>query len=448
MQLLKNLLMLCVVFFSIHQISVKSEVVPDTQFSVTAISPAIGSITPDTRPAADPFVTHAEGSDSSIPFPTSFCWSVSKKDLPITYTFFLSEDTAISASEAIVSGIKDTQFNAWNLKINTQYYWTILVNGLDTTGIAFRSPLFSFKTPDLWPRMIRIDSTTNVRDIGGRVNMDGKMIGQGLFYRSAEFNQTYKTYPTGLDQLRRLGIVCEIDLRNRDENPQIVMPWLNKFIRPVTADGGGMDSYFSGLVNTPTTFRDVFKEMAIKQNYPMILHCRIGADRTGTVVGVLEALLGCSELQMGQDFIWTSLSKNGRRDTTDAAWNDAINYLKSFDKDGSASVQQGSWNYLQSVGVSVNELISIRKIFLNDDHQPFPTLSVINHNSRRQLLSGETHYSISLPGLAISNPEQLNTSKVYDLTGKRVYTAGKNPNNSSELNNNRLTPGIHIIQNK
>jgi protein-tyrosine phosphatase len=445
MQLLTNLLMLCVVFFSIHQISVKSEVVPDTQFSVTAISPAIGSITPDTRPAADPFVAHAL--DSSIPSPTRFCWSTSKITQPtITYTLYLSEDTNISASEALVSGISDTQFNAWNLKINTQYYWIILVNGLDTSGIAFQSPTFTFKTPDLWPRMIRVDSTTNVRDIGGRTNMDGKMISQGLFYRSAEFNQTYKVTAIGLEQLKRLGIICEIDLRNSSENPQIVMPWLNKFIRPVTANGGGMDSYYSGLINTPTTFRDVFKEMAIKQNYPMILHCRIGADRTGTVVAVLEALLGCSEVQMGQDYIWTSLSVNDIRDTADALWKDAMNYLKSFDKDGSPSIQQGSWNYLQSVGVSVNELISIRKIFLNDDRQPFPTLSITSHISRKQISSGKTHYSISLPGLAISNPEQLNTSKVYDLTGKRVYTAVKIPNNSSELYYEKLGQGIHIIQ--
>jgi protein-tyrosine phosphatase len=445
MQLLTNLLMLCVVFFSIHQISVKSEVVPDTQFSVTAISPAIGSITPDTRPAADPFVAHAL--DSSIPSPTRFCWSTSKITQPtITYTLYLSEDTNISASEALVSGISDTQFNAWNLKINTQYYWIILVNGLDTSGIAFQSPTFTFKTPDLWPRMIRVDSTTNVRDIGGRTNMDGKMISQGLFYRSAEFNQTYKVTAIGLEQLKRLGIICEIDLRNSSENPQIVMPWLNKFIRPVTANGGGMDSYYSGLINTPTTFRDVFKEMAIKQNYPMILHCRIGADRTGTVVAVLEALLGCSEVQMGQDYIWTSLSVNDIRDTADALWKDAMNYLKSFDKDGSPSIQQGSWNYLQSVGVSVNELISIRKIFLNDDRQPFPTLSITSHISRKQISSGKTHYSISLPGLAISTPEQLNTSKVYDLTGKRVYTAVKIPNNSSELYYEKLGQGIHIIQ--
>jgi hypothetical protein len=442
MSLLKHTIIWYFILFSSYQTHLISEVYSETQCTITAISPVFGSVTPDTRPASDPFVTHT--ADSSIPSPTSFCWSISKTALPITYTLYLSEDTTISASEALVSGISDTQFNAWNLKINTQYYWIILVHGLDTTGVDFRSPTFPFKTPDLWPRMIRVDTTTNVRDIGGRTNMDGKMIGQGLFYRSAELKK-YKITATGLDQLKRLGIVCEIDLRNSNENPQIVMPWLNRFIRPVTVDGGGIESYYSGLVNTPTTYRDVFKEMAINQNYPMFLHCRIGADRTGTVVAVLEALLGCTELQISQDFIWTSLSLNCRRDTTKAEWKDAINYLKSFDKDGSPSVQQGCWNYLQSIGVSVNELISIRKIFLNDDHQPFPTLSVVSHNSQKSLPSEKTCYMVSLPGLSFSNQKQLNTSNIFDLTGKRVCTAVKNPNNSSELYNTRLAPGIHII---
>jgi hypothetical protein len=46
-------------------------------------------------------------------------------------------------------------------------------------------------------------SPDNVRDIGGRPVMSGSMIRQGLFYRSAEFNQTYTVSPKGLDRLSR-----------------------------------------------------------------------------------------------------------------------------------------------------------------------------------------------------------------------------------------------------
>jgi hypothetical protein len=290
--------------------------------------------------------------------------------------------------------------------------------------------------------MIFIEGTTNVRDIGGLTNIDGKRVAQGLFYRSGSFDTGTNVTANRLDQFRRLGIVCEIDLRGNYNDVQIGQ-WLNKYIHPLTDSGEGMYSYYYGLVNTSSAYRIVFEEMALKQNYPMILHCIMGADRTGTVVALLEALLGYSELQMGQDYIWTSLSTNGIRDTASISWTDVITFLKSFDKGDSSSVHLGCWNYLQSIGVSVNELISIRKIFLNDDHQPFPTLSVISHTAQKSLSSSKTHYCITLPGLSISAPGQPNTSKIYDLTGKRVFISGESKDNANRRYRNT---GIHIIQ--
>ena len=212
----------------------------------------------------------------------------------------------------------------------------------DSQGSRWGSPVLSFKTPDAWPRMIYIDGTTNVRDIGGRRNMDGLMIRQGLFYRGAEFNQTYTVTPKGIEQLKQLGIVCEIDLRNSTENPMPLPMQLKRYFCPTTNEGGGILDYEYGLVSTPGLYRDVFREMADSRNYPMICHCRLGADRAGTVVALLEALLGCSEQQMGENYIWTSLSVNGIRDTAFPEWRGVITHLKSFDKQDS-TVQAGAW---------------------------------------------------------------------------------------------------------
>jgi protein-tyrosine phosphatase len=420
-------------FFILHIISTSF---PATLISI--ISPENGSVTPDTRTATDPFVTHS--SDSSIPSPTHFIWNTTALPDPHTYSFLLSEDTALSSNRIAYSGITDTQCAVWNLKINTRYFW--MVSARDSIGTVVSSTVYSFKTPVLWPRMVFIDGTTNVRDIGGRFNMDGVVVAQGLFFRSAEFNQTYTVTARGLDQLKQLGIVCEIDLRNSDENPQIVMPWLRNFIRPVTENGGGMESYSSGLLNTPGTICTVFKVLADKRNYPMILHCRIGADRTGTIAALLEALLGLSELQMGQDYIWTSLSVNGIRDTAGGDWRDLITNIRSFDKEH-GTIHQGCWNYLQKIGVTVNELIGIRKIFLNDDHQPFPNLSITDRHARKSSSFSKTQYSLTLPGLTFSNRKQCNAATIFDLTGKRVSTTG----NGANVNlNAKLTPGVHVVQ--
>jgi protein-tyrosine phosphatase len=418
-----------------------SESIAETTTTLTLLSPENGTITLDTRPATDPFVAHS--SDSSQPSPTRFIWNSIASPGLYTYSFLLSEDSAFNSNRIAFTGITDTQCAVWNLKINRKYFWT--VSARDSTGIVINSAIYTFKTPDLWPRMIFIEGTTNVRDIGGRITIDGKMVAQGLFYRSAEFNQTYTVTARGLDQLRQLGIVSEIDLRNSSENPQIVMTWLRNFIRPVTDNGGGMDSYSSGLLNTPGTICTVFKALADKRNYPLILHCRIGADRTGTIAALLEALLGLSELQMGQDYIWTSLSVNGIRDTAGVEWKDMMSNLRSFDKER-GTIHQGCWNYLQTIGVSVKELIAIRKIFINDDHQPFPELSVTDRHTLKSISPDKSKYCLAISGLSLTNRKQLNASDIFDLTGKRVFSSGKTgPGDNSCLNS---TQRIHVVKYK
>jgi protein-tyrosine phosphatase len=389
---------------------------------IKLLVPAESSTTPDTRPTTNPFETHSV--DLSIPLPISFAWSVSDTSKHFTYDVSVSEDSVFDNSDVVAGAFRDTLLPVWNLKMNTTYRWK--VSAKDSLGVIRNSPVFSFKTPNLWPRLIYVDGTTNVRDIGGRLNKDSLMIKQGLFYRSAEYNVTYNVTTKGLAQLASLGIVCEIDLRNSGENPQIVMPWLRRYIRPVLDNGDGMYTYLNGLQNAQPVVRAVFREMADKYNYPMIIHCRIGADRTGTIVAVLEALLGCSEQQMGEDYIWTSVSAVGARDTATSDWRDIMSYLKSFDKKN-GTVQAGAWNYLQVIGVSVDELMAIRKIFLNDDKQPFDKLSVSEHiNFRHSIIRHSARqYFINVAQNTIVMKKGVRGMKVYDLSGKKIWECSR-----------------------
>jgi hypothetical protein len=227
------------------------------------------------------------------------------------------------------------------LKIATVYYWKL--SARDSLGNKWNSQTISFMTATAWPRMLYIDGTTNVRDIGGRRNMDGFMIKQGLFYRSAEFNQTYSVTQKGLAQLMQLGIVCKIDLRNSSENPQIVMPWLRRYDRPVTDAGGGMEPYLNGLMNTHGPICSVFKTMADSRNYPMILHCRMA------------------------------------------------------------------------------ELIVLRKIFLNDERQPFPALAIKTRTALTQAIHNcpiRSCFINSSHALIIG--KDFRQVKVFDLSGRKI----------------------------
>jgi protein-tyrosine phosphatase len=295
--------------------------------------------------------------------------------------------------------------------------------------------------------MIYIDGTTNVRDIGGQTASNGRIISQGLLYRSAAFNESYTVTQNGLQQLRSLGINCEIDLRNSGEDPKIILPWLIRYVRPVTDDGEGMDSYLNGLASTQCTIKAVFKEMADKRNYPMIVHCRLGADRTGTILALLEALLGCSELQMGRDYIWTSLSLIGLRDTASDDWRSVIYYLKSFD-DQNTSIQLGAWNYLQVIGMSVDELINIRKIFINDDKQPFPKLSISEQNhfkhTSKQAVSWK--YLANSSKSIIPMGSGTRRMQLFDLSGRKICEFSRKSSDKAEIIKTPfLASGIHII---
>lgn len=49
-------------------------------------------------------------------------------------------------------------------------------------------------------------------------------------------------------------------------------------------------------------FREIFRVLADKENYPVYFHCIAGADRTGTVAFIINGLLGVSYEDLTRDF--------------------------------------------------------------------------------------------------------------------------------------------------
>jgi protein tyrosine phosphatase (PTP) superfamily phosphohydrolase (DUF442 family) len=330
------------------------------------IVPADSSISIDTRTATPPFMQHLN--DMSIPLPTTFSWTVSGIDANPRYDLYLSEDTALDSRALYNADATTPTLPVWNLKIGTRYYWRIAVK---SAGQEIRTTArFTFRTPMLWPRMIWVDGATNVRDIGGRVNGAGVTIRQGLCYRTSEFNQNHVITPLGLSQIKALGIVCEIDLRFDDENPQAALGPTVRYFRP-RSDVGGLVAYQYGLQNYGPQYRDVFRQMAKAANYPLVFHCRAGADRAGTVAALLEALLGCSEKQMAEDYQWTSLSVYGPRDSASSMWRGVITEIRAYAGEG-GELRAGVRNYLVYNGLTVAELDSIEDILLARSVPPDP----------------------------------------------------------------------------
>ena len=106
--------------------------------------------------------------------------------------------------------------------------------------------------------------------------------------------------------------------------------------------------------------KDIFTDLANPANYPMYLHCTYGRDRTGTVCYLLEALLGVSEEDLIDEYELSALFYF-------SADTDAINSMKlTLDTYEGNTTKEKVENYLLECGVTMEQMDSIREIFLED----------------------------------------------------------------------------------
>lgn len=85
-------------------------------------------------------------------------------------------------TDAVAFTVNSSELSLDNFKIAQKYYWRVA--GPD--GEA--SPVGEFTTEAIAPRLLRIETLWNVRDLGGRIGRDGRRVKQGLIYRSGGLN--------------------------------------------------------------------------------------------------------------------------------------------------------------------------------------------------------------------------------------------------------------------
>ncbi len=159
---------------------------------------------------------------------------------------------------------------------------------------------------------IQLKGILNFRDAGGFVLPDRRQIRKGLLYRSGQFEKASKA---DIDMVLKLGIKTLIDLRPEKEwlkmpdelknlrqvhletditreTMQRLQPYLNK--RNVQKEiVEVMESIYGDLVNwIAPHLKPLFTELAHEENYPIVIHCRGGKDRTGVVIATIQSLLG------------------------------------------------------------------------------------------------------------------------------------------------------------
>ena len=265
----------------------------------------------------------------------------------------------------------ESSINIYNLYKGSTYY--VRVKAFDLDGNEMISNQSTFETTDLGPRVMKVDDICNVRDLGGYETIDGKTTLQGLIYRGARLwsedgseilTEEGKKYMSEV-----MNIKTEIDFRNVGESGGITQSLIPN-AQLVYATLGAYENAFKDT----EAYRQVFSMLANKSNYPVYYHCTGGADRTGTVSFLLNALLGVPEENLIQDYEFTSWSIHLIRNTQTGVYSEMYKpFRATLEQYEGDTLQKKVENYLLSIGVTEAEIYNIKAIMYGEDTIPIVT---------------------------------------------------------------------------
>lgn len=274
--------------------------------------------------------------------------------------FKVEYGTRADYSDAVTVNTTGKSIAVNNLLRNTKYYVRITATA---NGIT-RQAESSFKTADIGPRVMTVGGITNVRDLGGYETSFGKTTLQGLAFRGAQLDikGTSRLTAQGAELLGTdIALGLEIDLRTASETGGLTKSIVTS-AKYLNSRIGSYTAAFSS--DQKELFRQIFASYANVNNYPIYVHCVYGADRTGTVCYILNALLGVDEKTLIQDYEFTTFSDAGLRSAATNAEMKA--FLSSFSALSGSTPAEKAENYLLSIGVTSEEITTIRGIFFGE----------------------------------------------------------------------------------
>lgn len=292
------------------------------------------------------------------PVPVVIAYSINnvpaKLDV-VSQTLEVSEHEDLREARVISIEPHRRRVEVYNLRTGMQYYYRLTIELSNGEQLSARSSFTTLKTP----RFIQIDGVRNCRDIGGYFTADGKSIREGMVYRGTEldggFSNKYIVTDAGKHtMLNELGIVTEIDLRAYTESKTKDMLG-DEVAHNYYSYLSYMESFSDHGIKK---IREVLECMADENNYPMYIHCSYGADRTGTAIYYLEAILGVSEEDLFSEW---ELSAFFVGDAFEEDMEAFVAELNTFEGD---TMQEKVINFLLSIGVTQETMDKIRDILL------------------------------------------------------------------------------------
>jgi protein-tyrosine phosphatase len=307
-------------------------------------------------PAQDLAKTSQFPFDRSQPRPVEFTWErPSIEGDSLRYDLVISKHPEFH-DPILIKNLSEPTTQVWNLEIGERYYWKVAARR--NTQMLASSTVSEFSTHPQAPRWLYIPGITNVRDVGGWPVPGGKKIRQGMIYRSSEMNSHLELTAQGKDiLLNHLKISTDIDLRGEEEVRKPALKNVRYINAPIQPYANILEKQYQPF------YQQIFKVLTDPSAYPIIVHCWGGADRTGTVFYLLEALLGVEKQWLVLDYELTSLSIWGERKHTSEEFSAFLESLSLFGE----NEQEQAENYLKSIGVTTDDISAIRKTLILTD---------------------------------------------------------------------------------
>ncbi len=311
----------------------------------------------------DPLARARLASIGWVPAPVVFAWDGVDWDAnPGVLEICRESDGRVVRREDVSPRTRNV-FPVYNLESGTAYSWRVCVAGRV-------SPWGHFRT-EPGPRLLSVEGVPNFRDLGGRAGLGGRMVRQGVLYRSACANRTSKenAFPgapmitekgrntaTGL-----LGIKTDLDLRGDKECRGLHESPFGCSVKWMHVPSG----CYHWMTNSfeKDAVAKCFRIVNNPENLPLVFHCISGQDRTGTLAFILNALLGVSEPDLSLDWEMSVFFNPA------TGWfSRKLRYevmLRMFDEafEG-ATLQDKVEQYVLSCGVSREEIMAFREKML------------------------------------------------------------------------------------
>lgn len=284
----------------------------------------------------------------------------------------------------------------------------------------------------------------NTRDLGGWA-CDGGKVKYGMLVRGGEPNEVDKDLMVG-----QVGIRTELQLLPKSESRRTYSAWgIDFYANPEET------SYVNYSLSPKSLWKFYLQVVfdSVSHDKPVYFHCGIGADRTGTIAVMLEALLGVSQSDIDKDYeltnFYTVQPSNPRRRNADA-YKNYIDQIKNVPLVGGLTdtFANHAISFAVSLGFTAEEINAYRNACIDGTPTQItlnlPTYTITNNltdvvNSNTD--TSITQYQDYIADLTVANGYvisdvqiKLNDTDVTDLyfTGTKTtlnYSIQKNLTN-------------------